>query len=148
MATNKTEPTQRTKLDESRHERLVNALAVGVFRTVAAEHAGIHRSTLYAWLERGEADWQAGKDTPHAKLHEAVLSAEASAEHRCAELIQSAAKEDWRAAAWFLERRHQDRWGGKVAVEHSGKVDHQMGELSEAELERIVAGLGERRTTA
>lgn len=138
-----TQSTQRTKLTPAVHSILVNALRAGSFRTVAAQHAGIHRATLYAWLERGEADWRDGKNTLHADLHEAVLKAEADAEVRAIALIRQAAATDWRAAAWYLEHRYQDRWGGKTVVEHSGTVKHDLTSKTDAELREIAGELAE-----
>lgn len=133
------------KLNERTHKVLVAALEAGTFRAVAAETAGIHRATLYAWLERGEADHDANKSTMYADLYEAILKAEANAEYRALQQIQGAAVNDWRAAAWYLERRYQDRWGGKIAVEHSGKIAHDLADKSDAELQEIAAAISGRR---
>jgi len=133
-----------TKLTPSVHKRLTAALSAGCFRIVAAEAAGIHRSTLYSWLERGEADHDAGKRTAHASLYAAVLAAEANAEIAAVETIRDAAPDDWRAASWFLEHRYQDRWGGKTVVEHTGKVQHDLTGLSDAELTELERELDRR----
>lgn len=109
------------KLDERIHRILVTALASGCYRRQAAEHAGIHHSTFYAWLERGEADIEAGEDTPHARLVEALTKAEADAELQALALIRRAAPTNWQAAAWLLERKNPQRWGRRVVVEGDPK---------------------------
>lgn len=136
------------KLNDTTHNIIVEALAAGNYRQVAAELAGIHRATLYSWLERGEADVENGKDTAHARLWSAILKAEADAEHEAITAIRAAAPKDWRAAAWMLEHRHQTRWGGKTTVEHTGTVRHELSDLSQAELEELAGTLSERRAGA
>jgi len=134
----------KSKLTPAVHKRLVTALSAGCFRIVAAEAAGIHRTTLYGWLERGEADHEAGLQTAYASLFAAVLVAEANAEVVAVETIREASPDDWRAAAWYLERRYQDRWGGKIAVEHSGTVTHDLSGLTDSELDELEAELDRR----
>lgn len=138
----------RPKLNDDTHNTIVTALSQGAFRVVAARQAGIGRTTLYHWIERGEADHEAGKPSRYADLYRAVVKAEADAEHRAIEVIHDAAPKDWRAAAWYLERRYQDRWGGRVAVEHSGRVTHELGDKSDAELREIAGELADRRAIA
>jgi hypothetical protein len=61
-----------------------------------------------------------------AKFAEALTRARAKAERREVELILRAAEDDWRSAAWMLERRNPARYGRnpvqrvEVAVEHGG----------------------------
>ena len=43
-----------TVLNEQVYQKLLEALRGGAFDWVAAEAAGIHRSTFYNWLARGE----------------------------------------------------------------------------------------------
>jgi hypothetical protein len=49
-----------SKLTPEVEARLLQALSVGAFRKTAAAYAGIGRSTLYRWVEQGEADIEAG----------------------------------------------------------------------------------------
>lgn len=44
---------RRTKLTPDVHTRIVSFIRAGAFDWIAAEAAGIHRATLYRWLERG-----------------------------------------------------------------------------------------------
>lgn len=135
------------KLNDTTHKIIVEALAAGNYRQVAAELAGIGRTTFYVWLERGEADLENDKDTPHARLVADILKAEADAEADAIAAIRKAAPKDWRAAAWMLEHRHQTRWGGKTTVEHTGTVRHELADLSQAELEELAGSLTERRAS-
>jgi hypothetical protein len=55
------------------------------------------------------------------ELLEAVEQAAARAKVRAAAQIAKAAEADWRAAAWFLERRDPETFGPPTArLEHSG----------------------------
>jgi hypothetical protein len=90
---------RRSKATEARIEALLIALGTGCTREAAAGHAGIHRTTLYRWLENDPG------------LRARVEKAEADVEVRLAAEIVQAAPDDWRAAAWMLERRRPGSYG-------------------------------------
>lgn len=86
------------------------ALRVGHTKRSACSLAGIHYTTVYERL---------GKDADFAAATEAaedagVLNAEAA--------LLLATPMDWRATAFYLERRRPQDWGRKQEVEHSGSV--------------------------
>lgn len=128
-----------SKLNPAMITKIAEGLRGGGYREVVAAHAGIAVSTLYAWLERGEADL-ATRDrleaegatdaeidatrTLFSELSEAATRAEAEAELEASALILSAAKDDWRAAAEFLRRRHTKRWTATERLEVEG--DHRV----------------------
>ncbi len=95
---------RRSKATEARIEALVIALGTGCTREAAARHAEIHRTTLYRWLERDAA------------IRIRVEKAEADVEVRLAAQIVQAAPDDWRAAAWLLERRRPAGYGRAQAA--------------------------------
>lgn len=99
------------KLDPERHAALVAALEAGAYRETAARGANIGVSTLYRWLEQGEADHEDGRESAFRELWEAATRAEAVAEHEALDRVLTAGREDWRAAAWYLERKAPGRWG-------------------------------------
>lgn len=105
------------KLTPEAHKTICQALASGVYRKDAAQYAGIGVSTFYRWMETGEADTEAGVESPQATLWKGVIEAEAKAKTRLSALIVKAAVEDWRAAAWILERKHPDEYGRRDRVE-------------------------------
>ena len=80
-------------------EALLSALRAGSTREAAAGHAGIERTTLHRWLV-GDAGRRAR-----------VEQAEADAEVRFGAQVAQAAGNDWRAAAWWLERRRSKAYG-------------------------------------
>ncbi len=128
-------------------QKILWALRLGNYRRPAAEYAGISERTLGDWLMRGR-DAESG---PYADFYAEVLEAERAAEVRALGVIQQAAKRDWKAAAWFLERKHPERFCTRAAVflakrlQIEGEVDWDaMGDDElEAELLRAVQGVAE-----
>ena len=106
-----------SKLTPATHRIVVEALATGCYRETAAEYAGIGVSTFYRWMEQGEADIEHDRQSPYRELLEAIKLAESHAEVEALELIRSAAKKTWTAAAWLLERKKPDQWGRRVKVD-------------------------------
>lgn len=105
-----------TKLTTEVQDRIIQALKAGNYIETAAEYAGIGKTTFYRWMEQGE---QASQGI-YREFRDAVMRARAEAEARSVALIQKAAPDDWRAAAWWLERAFPDRWGPRQKLEHSG----------------------------
>ena len=54
------------------------------------------------------------------QFRQAVLKAQADAEVRNVAIVEQAATRSWQAAAWWLERKHNARWGRKERQEISG----------------------------
>jgi transposase len=109
---------QRTKLTEDVSHRVVLLIRAGNWVSVTAEATGVHRSTIYSWVERGEADVDAGLDTIHARFAQAFTKAQAEAQVLLVGMVRAAAvRGDWRAAVWMLERRFPEQWGRKAVVE-------------------------------
>lgn len=109
-----------SKLTQEITDRIVLAIRAGNYSKVAAEMAGIGETTFYRWLELGGKE-NARKD--FREFRESIKRAEAEAEVRSVALIRQAADSGtWQAAAWYLERKHGDRWGrnDKIRQEISG----------------------------
>lgn len=86
--------------------RLVAALKAGQHRKAACAAAGIGASTLQRWLTQGAAG-----EEPYAALTLQINEVEAECEARAVLSIQIQGREDWRALAWYLERRFPLSWG-------------------------------------
>lgn len=84
---------------------------------VAAQCAGIHRDTFFDWMKRGRKG-VAG----YTQFVEDVDQACATAEALKVAVVHAAATsgKHWQAAAWWLERRRNNRWGRIDRLEHSG----------------------------
>jgi transposase len=89
-----------TKLDDLVAKRITDAIAAGGSRSAAAEAARVHRSTLMLWLARGRKG-----EAPYSDFLDRIRKAEADAENEMVVVVREAAKKNWCAAAWWLERR-------------------------------------------
>lgn len=58
-------------------------------------------------------------ELPFVEFLEATKRADGEAEMRALLEIQKAGKDTWQANAWFLERRHKDRWAKERPVEQA-----------------------------
>ncbi len=98
-------------MTEKVQQKMVEAIEMGNYAPTAAEYAGIATSTHYNWLKLGEKG-----ESPYVEYLEAIKKAEAIAEVRNVAIIQNAAQNTWTAAAWYLERKHFDKWGRRERV--------------------------------
>ena len=111
---------RKSKLDDARRDKLLKAIRVGNDKKVACALAGISEATLYRWLELAQ------KKNARAELREfreSLERAEAEAEVlKVGRVSQAADNGRWQAAAWWLERKHPERWGQqtKIKTEVSG----------------------------
>jgi hypothetical protein len=94
-----------SKYTPEREKRILEALSAGTSRRGAAEYGGIDEGTLIDWMKR------------YATFSSAVVAAEAAVEVRATLTIRQAFTDDWKAAAFWLERRRNKEWGRQVKVE-------------------------------
>ena len=108
------------KLTMELQQRLCDAIRAGVRPETAAIYCGIGARTYYRWMSSGRA-----ADAPHcfAEFVEAVELALAEWEARDVLLIGDAAKNDWHAAAWRLERRLPKVYGKRERHEIANAED-------------------------
>lgn len=113
---------RRSALSPEVQAQIIESLEAGSENREAAEAAGIHEGTFYAWLRRAEEK----KDEPYLSFANAVRKAEAFAEDNAMKCIANAMPTDWRAAAWFKEQRAKFRAGGSVRREQwrAGEAGH------------------------
>ena len=98
-----------SKLTPEITERICMAIRAGNYAKVAAAMAGIGETTYYKWLEMAELP-NAKKE--YKEFRESIERAEAEAEVvAIARIRQAADNGDWKAAGWYLERKHGERWG-------------------------------------
>ena len=89
------------KINPQTVDVICKALEMGAKREAAANVAGIHVATLYAWLSRGKEE----SEGLYYELAERLKRSESMAQLRALKSIQDASETDWRSAAWLLERR-------------------------------------------
>jgi len=86
-------------------EKVAVLLKVGVSVSAACELAGVDYEEFRKVLER------------RGDLRSMVERAKAEAELMAVKAILEAAKKDWRAAAWFLERRFPEYWSKRERLD-------------------------------
>lgn len=99
-----------TKLTKATIELVCEAIELGATYELAAKYAGISYQTFNEWH----------KSKP--VFSEALERAEGRAALKWLSKIEQQAQDDWRAAAWKLERRYPQQYG-KVTHEHVGGGD-------------------------
>lgn len=109
------------KRSPERETAILNALRVGNTRRASASAGDISHETFYTWLE-------------DLTFLDAVKKAENEAEQRFLGQVAQAAKTNWQAAAWWLERRKHEDFSRRE------KVDMTLDAKKDAE--RVAAGLG------
>lgn len=113
---------RKEKLNPDRQKIIVEAIAAGSPHETAVALAGVSKSAFYEWINTGSTA-ASGK---YKSFHDAVKKAEADAEAARIRRIDQAGKDgDWKADAWYLERRYPERWGRRVIsadLNHTGEV--------------------------
>ena len=100
------------KATPERLEKLATMLADGHWRTAACAAAGIDDKTLRNWIKSDE-EGKAG----YEGIASLIRAAETKAESVSLKIIRTAETpqetDDWKAHAWWLQRRFPDRYGDK-----------------------------------
>jgi len=108
----------------------------GCSRSAVARQLGVDASTHSNWLKLGHKTLQKYIKDPDIEVtehqlncmiyYEGITTAEGINANELTGMIYDAAKDDWRAAAHLLARRHPEEWGSgreKMQVEVSGQVE-------------------------
>jgi len=98
-------------------DRIIEALRAGTTYEIAAQFAGISRSTLYEWIKKGEQE----ETGPYRTFSDNIKKAEAEGAVVHLGTIAQASAKDWKAAAWILERRHGYSKEGVMRAEEPSK---------------------------
>jgi hypothetical protein len=97
-----------SKLTAERRDDLTLLLAEGVPVGVAARSVGVSPRSLRRWLAEGDLRERVAELRSARRVQPDAIS-----EARLALLILKASEHDWRASAWWLERRWPERWGAE-----------------------------------
>lgn len=110
-------PGRPTLLNPTRQAALLNAIEQGMPLKHAAAMAGMSYDTLNAWQKRGENESAPEQFRQFCQLlrHSQAVAMQVHLTSIC-----DAAKRDWRAAAWMLERRYPEDFARQQQLEHSG----------------------------
>ena len=129
------------KLTPEVQAKIEQALRAGNYREVAARFAGVSSPTLKAWYAEGKKQSDKGRSSKFKDFYAAVNKAEADAETLVVGRLMAAAAHDVKAMAFWLERKHSQRWGRKDTL--NAKVDANVKSgvpaLSELSAEDLVA---------
>ena len=106
---------RKTIYNEMIKNRIVEALTKGHFINEACSLAGITKQSFYKWYNLGLEG-----DTRYIDFAAAVDEAQAQAVTDALTDIREAGRDDWRASAWFLERRSRN-WLKTEKVELGGE---------------------------
>jgi hypothetical protein len=112
-----------------RRQQVLGYLRQGMTRSTAAELAGFNRSSLWRLLEREIA------------FGHQVRQAEADARGRAEALVLRAGESDWRAAAWWLERKYRSEWGQRAQLGAFELMVRAIAARTNVDAERLVAAL-------
>lgn len=116
------------KLNDELIEKFKNYISQGNYVNVVCDFLNINESTYYDWVKRGKEEQSQGLDTIYTKFAKSIKEAEAIAEMRHLQNILKTANDGtWQASAWYLERKHKNRWSVKQEIEHSGDVKIKVG---------------------
>jgi transposase len=100
-----------TKLTPERRDDLTLMLAHGVPVGVAARSVDVSPRSVRRWLAEGDLRERVAELRTARRVDPDGSGARLQA--RLAVLILKASEHDWRASAWWLERRWPERWGAE-----------------------------------
>lgn len=92
----------------ARANLVIDAVRAGLSYKLAAHRAGVSYDTLNRWRRAGDFP---GASPELCGFCERLRQAEAQAAERHVSNIEAAGQKDWKAAAWFLERRFPEDFG-------------------------------------
>ena len=113
--------------------RIAKLVALGVAIGVACAAEGIGRATLYEWRAKSRDGRQ-----PYAGFLAELERALARVEVEITKNVIAASKRDWRAGAWWLERRRPRRY----ALRQSLRVEKAPADMTDEELDAAIARAG------
>lgn len=101
-------PRDYEDLTKPKRDEICSLVAQGNFLVQACRQVGIDQNVVKKWLAYGEIR----PGTVFAEFLRDLEAAEATAEHEALQRVHEAGKDPkyWGAAAWYLERKHPDRW--------------------------------------
>lgn len=139
-----------TKFTPELAAKILQLVETGCFASVAAQAVGLSPATFHRWVQRGKAQ----RRGQFRDFCDGLTRARAKARGRMVTIVSLAAEQDWRAAAYYLERTDPKRWGRRDKLAVDGQLRHKverqrvkpdLSVLSDEELEayhRILEKLG------
>ena len=121
----KSERGRKSRLTPELVADIGKLLTEGNTTRMACAFLGVSEATFYRHFKAGES----GHGSPlQRQFCETVKRARVAAQRRCVLLIQTAARNSWQAAAWYLERTCPEEFGRRdyLRTEMAGKVRNEI----------------------
>ena len=107
------------KLTDEVRNIIIDAIEAGLSNKTAAALAGIHETTFYQWIQRGEGTHPTLAPAPrYTNFSSDVKRARAIGEQKLLQRIAEESQKNWTAAAWMLERGYG--WHSRHAIKFEG----------------------------
>jgi transposase len=118
----------KSKLTPELTAAVVEILREGNYADTAIAIVGIHKSTYYEWIKKGNEGVEA-----FVAFAEAVEQASAEAEREALRVVRSGCK-GWEGSGWFLERRFPAKYA-KREPDYDTKTKQLISNLKRSEVE-------------
>ena len=105
-------PGRPTKLTPATQAKILESIRAGLTHKLACMRVGVNDSTFYRWLQEGSQ----ARSGRYKDFHDEVMRANADSAEVLLNQIRIKAYEDWRAAAFILERRFPDDYGKRTEL--------------------------------
>lgn len=125
------------EITDEKIEKILDCIRKGAYIETAAAVAGINKSTFYDWLKKGARK----QGAIYERFSDAVRQAMGESQMFDINVIHDcAAKGNWQAAAWRLERKNPKQWGRREYVSDDKddfNNDENIDELAEQYLKSL-----------
>jgi len=130
-----------SKLTPAIKSKLISMIRIGVPLQTACKCCNLDYATVKEWIQRGKGTHSSRGKTPEfSAFADSYDQAIGECEANLIARIQTAASNDWKAAAWLLARRHPQRWAEPkpTSLEDVIVVMAQSGLLSPEQLDALI----------
>ena len=114
-----------SKLTYERQEGIATMIEQGQSMTAAARAHSISKTTIFNWLQRGEAEKQVGHDNEYTDFLDRITRARGKGEQLYVSQLRTMAAEEGDTATLMamLKQRYPDSWGEVDRGEQTGGVN-------------------------
>lgn len=105
--------------DLDRMNRFADYIRIGTSIKGACGAFGISEGYFYKLIRKAEEDIENNTESSEVRFYHIIKNAEADFETTNLNIIKSHAVDDWKAAAWLLERRRQKEYVVRQDIQFS-----------------------------